>query len=334
MSGIVTDTLAFTVGREDEILAALGITPPRRGKNTCPTPGHDDRDPSWRFDWGRGRWHCSCGGGSLIDLVQVMNFAHDAVSAARWMREVLGLPPIGGQRQDTPAQRQARQKREAELRAEGERRRQKREQQEAEEAKRQLEKAQAMWMRSEPAGGTIVQTYLRSRGLQGAIPTTVRYLPPRKLSQHPAMISAFCLAREIEPGRLRIAAYNVHGVHLTLLKPDGSGKADVEFPKLTVGRGHDFPVVLAALNDGLGLVIAEGIEDAMAWHQRYGVGAWAAGAANRLRGLARHIPHYTDFVAILCDDDHAGISASSALFDELGARDIEAKIVNVAQEVA
>jgi hypothetical protein len=50
-------------------------------------------------------------------------------------------------------------------------------------------------------------------------------------------------------------------VHLTLLAPDGSGKADVEKPKLVVGPPGVLPIVLAPVNDLLGLAITEGIEE-------------------------------------------------------------------------
>src|SRR2546421_359311 len=38
-----------------------------------------------------------------------------------------------------------------------------------------IEAAQAMWSRSRPAHGTLVQTYLSARGYRGAIPPSLRY---------------------------------------------------------------------------------------------------------------------------------------------------------------
>ena len=73
------------------------------------------------------------------------------------------------------------------------------------------------------------------------------------------MIAAFALAGEPEPGLLSVHDDRVCGVHLTLLKPDGSDKAETRRNKLMVGPSSGWPIVLAPLNDALGLVICEGI---------------------------------------------------------------------------
>src|SRR5262249_5030486 len=108
----------------------------------------------------------------------------------------------------------------------------------------------------------VVETYLRSRGIQIAPPATVQFLPPRKPGQHPAMIVAFGIPDEPAPGVLRITEPAITAVHLTLLKADGSGKADAphdEPNKLVVASPCGRPLVLAPLNDALGLCITEGI---------------------------------------------------------------------------
>ena len=53
----------------------------------------------------------------------------------------------------------------------------------------------------------------------------------------------------------------IHGVHLTRLKPDGSGKLDIEGrpDKIFIGSAPDLPIVLAPVNDLGGLSIAEGL---------------------------------------------------------------------------
>ena len=47
-----------------------------------------------------------------------------------------------------------------------------------------------------------------------------------------------------------------------------------------IGRSSGSPIVLAPANDLLGLVISEGIEDALSLHEASGCGAWAAGSAS------------------------------------------------------
>jgi hypothetical protein len=43
-----------------------------------------------------------------------------------------------------------------------------------------------------------------------------------------------------------------------------------------IGRSIGFPIVLAPVNDGLGLSITEGIEDALSLHQATGLPQWAS----------------------------------------------------------
>lgn len=93
-----------------------------------------------------------------------------------------------------------------------------------------------LWKRARPIAGTIAETYLRGRGIGCELPATLRFLASGRPDRHPAMIAAFGLADEPAPGLLAIPDEAVTGVHLTLLRPDGSGKADVEPNKLMIGR--------------------------------------------------------------------------------------------------
>ena len=120
------------------------------------------------------------------------------------------------------------------------------------------------------------------------------------------MIAPFGVPAEPEPGQLDVARMMIYGVHLTRLKPDGSGKMDADDAKRFIGSAPGLPIVLAPVNDLGGLAISEGIEDALSLHQGTGLGAWAAGAANRLPALARAVPRYVEVVTILVDDNDAG----------------------------
>jgi hypothetical protein len=112
-------------------------------------------------------------------------------------------------------------------------------------------------------------------------------------------------------------------VHLTLLKPNGSGKADVEKPKLVIGSPGALPIVLAQPNDLLGLIICEGIEDGLTAHEATGLGAWAAASAGRLPVLAAIIPGYIESVTIYAHDDLAGRNGAHELAKALDQRGIE-----------
>jgi hypothetical protein len=154
----------------------------------------------------------------------------------------------------------------------------------------------------------------------------LRFLPPTKPERHPAMIVAFGIPEEPEPGRLSINDGAVRGVHLTLLKPDGSGKADIEPNKIMVGKSTGSPIVLAPMNDLLGLAIAEGIENALTAYQANGFGVWAAGAAERLPALADIVPDYADCIAIAIDDDEAGRVNSGELARRLLERGLRVEL--------
>ena len=168
-------------------------------------------------------------------------------------------------------------------------------------------KALALWQRREPLAGTPAEAYLRQpRGIACVLPATLGYLPPRG-DYRSALIAAFGIPDEPAPGLLAIADQAVVGVHLTKLKPDGSGKAEAPGQAEDHGRppSSGFPIVLAPPNDSLGLAIAEGIEDALSIHEATGLGAWAAGAAGRLPKLAARIPAWIDCVTIAAHADPA-----------------------------
>jgi hypothetical protein len=192
-------------------------------------------------------------------------------------------------------------------------------------------KSQWLWASREPLKGSIAETYLREcRGYRGALRSTLGFLPARD-DYPPAMIAAFGMARETEPGILVISNDDVTGVHITKLKPDGSDKACVaedESAKLTVGLDNRAPIWLAAINDGLGLVITEGIEDALSAHAATGLGAWAAGTGNRLPAMADYVPSYVECVSILVDKDadRTGEKYSTELAELLTALNIEVRL--------
>jgi len=176
-------------------------------------------------------------------------------------------------------------------------------------------KALRLWRQRRPIAGTIAERYLRSRGITCELPATLAFLPARKPEHHPAMIAAFALADETPK--------SVVAVHLTLLKPDGSGKAEIEKPKIMVGSPSGQPIVIALPNDLLGLAICEGIEDALTAHQLTGLGAWAAGAAGFMGALGAAVPDYIEAVTIFAHADKAGQDGARELATALGQRGID-----------
>jgi hypothetical protein len=192
----------------------------------------------------------------------------------------------------------------------------------AEYERQQHRKAAWLWSQRKPITGSIAECYLRSRGITCELPATLGFLPSRRPEHHPAMIAAFGLVDEPEPGIIG-EARKVTSVHLTLLAPDDSAKAEVEKPKLVVGSPGTLPIVLAPPSDLLALAVTEGIEDALTVHQSTGLGAWAAGSAGRMPKLAEVIPSYSECVTIYAHSDEAGQHGAQQVAQALHERGIE-----------
>lgn len=186
-------------------------------------------------------------------------------------------------------------------------------------------KARWLWNRRQPAAGSPVERYLReARGYQGPIPRTIGFLPGGPAFA-PAMIAIFALLDELELAP--IDAGSVKAVHLTRLTPDGSAKAGTETDKITIGTPRGTPIVLAPVNDGLGLAITEGIESGLSISEGTGLGVWAAGSAPFLPALADAIPRYVETVSVVAEADEAGERFAGALGAELRKRDINHSVM-------
>jgi hypothetical protein len=191
-----------------------------------------------------------------------------------------------------------------------------------------LKKSRWLWSCRLPIRGTLAETYIRDcRGYRGSLPPTLGFLPARG-EYHPAMIAAFGMARETLPGEIVIDDAAVRGVHLTKLKPDGSGKAGTDNDKITPGKSSlGSPIVLAPVNDGLGLVVTEGIEDALSIHEATGLGAWAAGTANRMPALAAVVPDYVECISVFGDPDQRGRENAQKLATALQRGDRDVRLI-------
>jgi phage/plasmid primase-like uncharacterized protein len=182
----------------------------------------------------------------------------------------------------------------------------------------QHRKAAWLWSQRRPIAGTIAKTYLRGRGIKCNLPASLGYLTARG-DYPPAMIAAVALVDEPEPGLVG-EPKNVDCVHLTRLLPDGSDRDRGEAAKITIGRPLGRPIVLAPVNDLLGIAVCEGIETGLSIYQVTGLGVWVAGTADRMPTLVDTIPAYVECVTIFADDDKAGRAGALALAEGLRAR--------------
>lgn len=168
----------------------------------------------------------------------------------------------------------------------------------ADEQKR-IQAACRIWRESRPAPGTLVETYLRSRGITIEPPASLHYHPALK---HPSgvRLPAMLAAVEDRDGRLI-------GVHRTWLSPDGR-KASVEPVKAALG-----PIAGGAVRltpTGETLCIAEGIETALSVMQATGVPTWAAlGTSNLVRV---ELPAIVREIIICADADRNGSGERAA----------------------
>jgi hypothetical protein len=188
-----------------------------------------------------------------------------------------------------------------------------------ERSRRQL--ATALWAKRKPVEGTLAERYLFWRGFAGCPPATLGYLPQHQ-AHPPAMVAAFGLPQEFEPGVLA-PPENVTGVHITRLTPTGQKVASK--PKVMLGASAGLPIVLAPVNDLLGLAITEGIEDGLAAYLATGLGVWAAGADTRMPALASIVPSYVRSVTVFAHND-AGAPYARELAGALIKRGFEIRM--------
>jgi Toprim domain len=190
-------------------------------------------------------------------------------------------------------------------------------------AAERLRKALALWRSRQPLRGTFAERYLReARAYSGQLPATIGFLPARR-EYPPAMIAGFGLVDELEPGVIVLPDAKLKGVHLTRLAPDGSDRDRGEKAKIMIGHSKGWPIVLSPPTDGLGLIIAEGIESSLSGFEATGLCTWAAGSASRLPALADAIPNWVESATILADDDVDGRRHAASLAQAAKKRGLE-----------
>jgi putative DNA primase/helicase len=164
--------------------------------------------------------------------------------------------------------------------------------------------AERIWDQSQDARGTVVDDYLAARGIDRLpIPFRLRFHQRLKHTPTgktlPAMIA---LVSDAVTDR-------VMGIHRTWLRADGTGKANVEPNKMSLGPIANGVIRLAKHKEGKPLLIAEGIETALAGMQACNLPGWCAISAGNLSKL--DLPGEIREVVVLADGDRAGRAAAS-----------------------
>jgi len=92
-------------------------------------------------------------------------------------------------------------------------------------------------------------------------------------------------------------------------------------------------MVIAPPNDGLGLAICEGVEDAIAVHLATGLGAWAAGGTAFMPALAEAVPFYIGAITVCAHPEPQAQEAAEELAQRLAARAFEADVQTMDQQL-
>lgn len=170
--------------------------------------------------------------------------------------------------------------------------------------------ARDLWDRSNRAGGTPVETYLRGRGISVPIPDTIGHLPNQRHTEAGGLWPCMVVP-------LRDLRGNVTAVQRTWLTGDGRGKAPVSPGKKTVGPMMKAAVQLWPAGPILG--IAEGVETAMSAKQIYQIPVWATLSANRLGAI--ELPDAVESIVIFADHGKVGMEEAiraAEIYEGLG----------------
>jgi putative DNA primase/helicase len=163
-------------------------------------------------------------------------------------------------------------------------------------------RALVMCRSATPAHGTLVETYLRSRGIVVPIPAALRFhseLPHPSGGNWPSMIAVVTSADE-----------KLIAIHRTFLSRTGAGKAPVEPERMTLGRCCGGAVRLGTAQPDQWLAIGEGIETTLTVMQACSLPGWAALSANGIRNLI--LPREARMVLICADNDVSGTGQRAA----------------------
>lgn len=160
-----------------------------------------------------------------------------------------------------------------------------------------------VWQDAQPIAGTVAEAYLRRRAIACPLPDTLRFHPA--CWHGPTAKRYAALVALVEGG-------DGMAVHRTYLRPDGTGKGDIDPAKLMLGATSGGAV---RLTYGPGpLVVAEGIETALSLASgllRTASTVWAALSTSGIRSL--RLPDVPGRLTIAPDGDTAGREAANAL---------------------
>lgn len=174
-----------------------------------------------------------------------------------------------------------------------------------------------IWRHTAKAAGTLAETYLRSRDLSSPYPADFRFHPALKATgagPFPCLVAA-----------VRDVAGQVAGIQRIFLAPDGLGKADMDKPKLSLGKVKGGAIRLGDL-DGSGVVtVCEGPEDGLSLLAMLGGPVWIAAGATFLPAM--QFPTGVHSIIIGADNDPAGQDSARKAAHAFTERGLSVRII-------
>lgn len=186
------------------------------------------------------------------------------------------------------------------------------------ERERKLRFCADVWRGTVEAKGSPVEAYLKARGITLPIPPAIRFHPaaplayPTEERPNPTTRPAMVAIATAEDGK------SAAGLHVTALRPDGSGKASLDNPRRMFGDLLGAVVQLAPFPESGELAIAEGIETALSYRQMTGTPTWAGLSTAGLRRF--ETPRGLSRLVIAADGDAAGMEAARDLAERASRR--------------
>jgi hypothetical protein len=163
--------------------------------------------------------------------------------------------------------------------------------------------ASKLWKEAREPAGTLVETYLKARGIHGAIPPSIRFLPSYKHTETgthwPCMIANVT----------RYPDKKASGVHLTYLLEDGSNKAHIKPDKRMLGLIAGGAARLTPTTEIL--IVGEGIETTLSVmdflkDSKEGYSFWSVLSASNFDSLILPELPLASTIIIAADHDEDG----------------------------
>ena len=160
-----------------------------------------------------------------------------------------------------------------------------------------------IWNSSIPAQNTLVEAYLRSRGIALPIPPALRF--HHALRHHPTGTTWPAMLALVTGADGAPVA-----IHRTYLARDGKRKAPATPQKMMLGSCRAGAVRLGEIQRGKSLAISEGIETGLSVAQACRFPVWAALSADGMKSVS--LPPEANMVILCADNDVNGVGRTVA----------------------